>query len=177
VYLAEWRELWFFPRHDGVEGWQGTLPVFFVGLAASTGHFPDRATRHLYKQMRKCGFERAHLTDLVKERATSESAKAILQDDEKMARYREYFLEELRILNPRLIVGMGYEAQCFLDRWLAGDLRLRCMPHYSPRYWNRRKQYRIAKALRERAAECKSLGLLWQRVKRHDARGPKGGSR
>ncbi len=85
VYLRQWREVWFFPPYRGVGGWCGTWPAFFVGLNVSTGHFPDRATKRLYRQLRKHGLGSVHLTDLVKERATSEEAKAIFRDDEKRA--------------------------------------------------------------------------------------------
>jgi hypothetical protein len=47
VYLAEWRDVWFFPAFEGVRGWQGTQDIMFVGLNPSTGRFPDSACRLL----------------------------------------------------------------------------------------------------------------------------------
>jgi len=46
LYLDEWRDVWFFPRFDGVDGWRGTERVMFVGLAPSTGHFPTEVIAH-----------------------------------------------------------------------------------------------------------------------------------
>jgi hypothetical protein len=36
VQLSEWRDAWFFPPRDGVDGWRGTGRVMVVGLNPST---------------------------------------------------------------------------------------------------------------------------------------------
>ncbi len=60
LYLRRWREVWFFPPYDGVEGWCGTKPVFFVGLNPSTSGFPNEADRHFYGLLREHGLGRQY---------------------------------------------------------------------------------------------------------------------
>ena len=135
LYLAQWHEVWFFPAHGGVHGWQGTLDILFVGLNPSTGRFPSVADRLLYRHLARNGFGRAHLTDLIKERAAGPAVSAIERDVERMRRYRHYLLAEIEIVRPRLIVAMGDRAYDILTKcWLLSDARLRQIPHYAARF-------------------------------------------
>jgi hypothetical protein len=133
LYLDQWRDVWFFPPHNGVEGWRGTGPVFFVGLNPSTTEFPNEADRRFYAALAAHGLNDAHLTDILKERASTGRLQHLLQDPGTMERHRRYFLEELRILQPRLIVGVGQQAQQRLEQWLPNGRQPWPMPHYSPR--------------------------------------------
>src|SRR3989442_11748225 len=96
LYLDEWRDVWFFPPFDGVAGWRGTQRVMFVGLAPSTGRFPTEAdrssnpARRLYAQLKRHGFGRAHLTDVIKERAVGRDVEEIERNKARMERYRRY---------------------------------------------------------------------------------------
>ena len=133
LYLSEWREVWFFPRFGGVDGWRGTQDIMFVGLNPSTGRFPSHAGRMLYA-LRRNGFKRAHLTDVIKERATASTVQEIDRDRKRMRKYRRYLLAEIKIVRPRLIVAMGRRAYGILTTWLGSDARVRRIPHYAARF-------------------------------------------
>jgi uracil-DNA glycosylase len=135
LYLAEWCEVWFFPRLAAVQGWQGTLDIMFIGLNPSLGHFPSAGDQLLYRHLARNGFARAHLTDVIKERAAGLAVSRIERDAERMRRYRRYLLAEIAIIRPRLIVAMGDRARDILTKcWLRSDPRLRHLPHYAARF-------------------------------------------
>ena len=143
LYLDEWRDVWFFPPFDGVAGWRGTQRVMFVGLAPSTGYFPTEAdrssnpARRLYAQLKRNGFGRAHLTDVIKERAVGRDVGEIERDKARMERYRRYFRREIEIVQPRLIVAMGHRTDRILRGWrgrLGTEAPVLRIPHYSARF-------------------------------------------
>ena len=154
LYLNEWREVWFFPPFDGVEGGRGTQRIMFVGLNPSTGRFGKDADRRLYAQLRRMGFGRAHLTDVIKERAVGRDVDKIERDATRMERYRQYLREEVDIIRPRLIVAMGHRAYRFVADWLGSEARVRRIPHYAARFpspaTRRRFTAEIAEIRRER---------------------------
>lgn len=138
VYLQEWYEVWFFPPRNGVEGWRGTQRIMFVGLNPSTGRFQSKYDKYFYAQLRQQGFGRAHLTDVIKERAVGDEVKTIRDDAPRMKRYEGYLREELGIIGPRLIVALGHKAHDILTKeWnLKGAVYI---PHYAWRFGKRRQ--------------------------------------
>ena len=143
LYLDEWRDVWFFPPFEGVAGWRGTQRVMFVGLAPSTGRFPTEAdrssnpARRLYAQLKRHGFGRARLTDVIKERAVGRDVEEIERNKARMERYRRYLLKEIEIIQPRLIVAMGHRAYRILSDWrdrLGSEAPVMRIPHYSVRF-------------------------------------------
>lgn len=158
IYLDGWREVWFFPKHNGVEGWQGTRDIMFVGLNPSTGRFPDKATTIFYDQLRHNGFADAHLSDVVKERIENTGTQKFFKDRRRMDRHKKYLREEIDILRPRIIVGMGNEAQGILARWFGSDERLQRIPHYSPRFPTAVKQGSFATRMKAIRDEYKRVG-------------------
>jgi hypothetical protein len=121
LYLNEWRDVWFFPAFEGVQGWQGTQDILFVGLNPSLGHFPDSPCRRFYTHLKRQGFAKAHLTDVIKERAAGRTVDTITQDAERIRRHRRYLLAEIAILRPRLIVAMGSRpTRCSARCWGRG---------------------------------------------------------
>lgn len=134
LYLYEWREVWFFPPFDGVEGWRGTQRIMFVGLNPSTGRFGTDADRLLYARLKRNGFARAHLTDVIKERAIGRDVDKIERDAARMERYRKYLRREVDIIRPRLIVAMGHRAYRFVADWLGSQAPVRRIPHYAARF-------------------------------------------
>jgi uracil-DNA glycosylase len=149
LYLDQWRDVWFFPSLDGVKGWQGTKDIMFVGLNPSTGRFPDRACLLLYGHLKRRGFAGAHLTDVIKERATGPNVSPISRDTTRMERYRRYLLEEIRILRPRLVVAMGRRTLSILTTWRLPATSLRWMPHYAARFPSPTTRRRFGKAMAE----------------------------
>jgi len=98
---------WFFPpdKH-GVKGFFGTSDVMFVCPRPSTGSFNDSASRTFYELIRKYGFSKAHITDIVKCR--SKAGKKTT--GKEVANCFPFLLREKEILQPRIIVAVGDEA-------------------------------------------------------------------
>ena len=126
-------DLFFFPTHEGVNGYWGTDPVWFVGQKPSKGGpgFPDRAVTLLYETLVEYGFENAHITDITKERGyvPSDWKKIRVEEVERM---RPYFRREIELLNPSVLVSMGQYVYNALKYMEATDgARLEYIPHYS----------------------------------------------
>jgi len=158
VLVARWQDVWFFPAHDGVHGWQGTQDIMFVGLNPSTGRFPSRSDGFLYQTLADCGFERAHLTDVIKERAPGAEVGVLRKDSKRMRAYRLYLRAEAKIVEPRLIVAMGKQAKRILDQWFPKDERVRGMPHYAQRIATPRTHRRFRAALKKIQREYVARG-------------------
>ena len=147
--IEKWREVWFFPERDGVKGWQGTQDIMFVGLNPSTGWFPSQADVFFYGELQQDEFGNAHLTDVVKCRATSREAdewcnsKNPKFSQDRLIEHLAYLEEEIQLIAPRLVVPMGGAckalltavAQCLpsLGHLLPTPLVLQegCLPHYA----------------------------------------------
>src|SRR5262249_7839188 len=103
LFLDDWRDVWFFPTSDKIEGWRGprvdgwhgTQDIMFVALNPSTGRFPSAYDKNFYATLRRQRFARAHLSDTIKERAVGGEVKAIREDTRRMERYRRYLLKEI----------------------------------------------------------------------------------
>lgn len=160
LFVEQWADVWFFPsseRHSevapGVRGWSGIQDIFFVGLNPSTGQFPNKADRFLYEALAHSRLQNAHLTDVIKLRATDSQVEHMLNDNQLMNQQREYFFEELAILSPRLVVTMGKRATDAVTQWLPSSAKIRPIPHYSPRIPSDANKEGFRTALRAVAAE------------------------
>lgn len=93
----------FYPSYNGVKGFEGTGDIFFVRQKPARGTFPTRKDEFFYKVLKEKGFANAHITDLIKTRG-----KVIpkVAKDELDLNW-SLFEEEIKRLNPKLIVGMG----------------------------------------------------------------------
>lgn len=131
------REVWFYPRVLGVKGWEGTGRIMFVGLNPSTGRFPSRADNVLYERLGEYGFENAHLSDAIKCRAKSKEVDGWRSQPDHMGFVQTqlgYLREELKILDPALVVPFGpkcYQLLMAMPEML-GRMKV-VLPHYSPR--------------------------------------------
>ena len=168
MYLDRWLDVWFFPRHAGVAGWEGTQGVMFVGLNPSTGAFPNKADDFLYIQLKAHRFAEAHLTDLIKLRATGQKALSWY----KAMRYRRfeddterqlldmqsgYLVEEQAILKARLIVAMGKGRAELLKGLFGPSVRVEEMAHYAPRIRNNEATSQIVSDLGRLREICDHL--------------------
>ncbi|PYR47866.1 MAG: hypothetical protein DMF89_17620 [Acidobacteria bacterium] len=141
------------------------------------GTLPNRSdrssdpARRLYSELKRQGFGRAHLTDVIKERALGRGVEEIERDKGRMERYRRYLQKEIEIIRPHLIVAMGARAYRILTDWLGSDAPVRPIQHYSLRYpstvTRRRFRARLSDIQREYERICG----------RRNAPGPKGGGR
>lgn len=126
-------DLFFFPIHEGVQGYWGTDSVWFVGQKPSKGGpgFPDRAVTLLYETLAEYGLGNAHITDITKERGyvPSDWKKIPVEEVERM---RPYFRREIELLRPSVLVSMGQYVYNALKYMEATDgARLEYIPHYS----------------------------------------------
>ena len=128
--------LWFFSNENKVDGYWGTDAVMFVGIRPSTGKggFARPTFNAFYDLLERHGFAHAHVTDLVKE-----SMEVGYPSDAQVDRNWPYFLEELSIVDPIVVVALG--------RWVFDELHkrwdrlvpLRRVTHYAFRYGSRSK--------------------------------------
>ena len=146
LFVDRWHDVWFFPNKDGVKGWQGTAPILFVGLNPSTGpgHFPSPADQIFYSCLAKNGFCNAHITDIYKIRATGQKLPEIQRNNCLLRLNRNYLLDEVNILQPRLVVALGEASHHMLRKWLSGinKEQLLRVPHYSWAYrWGKKARF------------------------------------
>jgi uracil-DNA glycosylase len=161
VLVVRWRDVWFFPKDGRVHGWQGTQDIMFVGLNPSTGRFPSPADRSFYRALATCGFERAHLTDAIKERATGAALGALRDDPERMRTHRRYLRAEAKIIAPRLIVAVGQRAKRIVDEWLPGDRRvLEAVPHFAQRFASPKTRRRFTAEMKRIRLKYAALGRV-----------------
>ena len=123
------KETWFYPRHKGVKGWLGTQNIFFVGSNPSYNKFPTRHTNLFYNELKKNGFNNAHLTDLIKIRAKNNEADEVIEKYFK--KHIKFFEKEIDILRPKRIIIMGSRAKMVLERFGHKNNRFHFIYHYS----------------------------------------------
>lgn len=131
--IDQWLDVWFFPELDGVKGWRGSAPIMFVGLNPSTGNFPSKADRLFYDSLSQNGLSDAHITDLLKIRLDGESVQETFAIPELVQSHKAWLMEEVRLLEPHIIVALGHKTLKVLTTWLPEDFRSRIVKihHYS----------------------------------------------
>lgn len=123
-------------EHNGIAGFLGTAPIIVTALIPATGHGSNWGPyEFLFDCLREYGLEGAHLTDLFKGRATNEGAPAILHDPEAENLNRDYFLEEVRIVRPVVVVALGGKALDVLRRWGRWSFEVVPAPHPAGFRW------------------------------------------
>lgn len=157
---------WFFPpmRINGVEikGFFGTGKIIFVAKRPSTGKFPDPRVRYFYELLRKHNFANAHLTDLIKCRGLAKKKEEI---NDQFENCKEFLQEEIDILTPCMIVGVGKEAQDRLKKMKQQNeikQHVHLYPihitHYGFRYTKKEELKRqLAKEFRDLAQEYRTF--------------------
>lgn len=124
-------DLFFFPEFQGVKGYWGTDPVWFLGPKPSKGGpgFPSSADELLYETLAEYGFENAHITDLSKERGTVPDGGI---PHEEITRIRPYFRREVEILQPEVILAMSRKMETALKYMAVTDgIEIGYVHHYS----------------------------------------------
>ncbi len=127
----------------------------FVSLRPSTrgGELPSPKLESFYKLLEKEGFENAHMTDLVKCRGPVGNIP-----DYHFQNCIPHLLEEIEILEPKMIVAVGKEAQKKLKE---NEIQCRFIPHYAYRFKKRRISLRKAlKDIKEKLEEMKQFKVL-----------------
>lgn len=131
-------ETWFYPEYNKVKGWLGIQPIMFVGPNPSCNTFPTRYTDFFYEQLEKNGFGNAHLTDLIKIRARNDDADTVI--DKAFNEQIKFFEEEIKIIEPKIIVMMGDRAKRKLEEFNYEDKRIYFIYHYSSIRFPRNKK-------------------------------------
>jgi uracil-DNA glycosylase len=130
--------LWFFEDLAGrVDGYWGTEPVMFVGERPSTGRggLSRQVVGGFYDVLKEYGFARAHLTDLVKE-----AMKVGKPSREQVERNWSYFVEELQIIEPKVIVALGRWVFDTLAQEMNSLVPLVYFTHYAYRFRSKSKR-------------------------------------
>jgi uracil-DNA glycosylase family 4 len=139
---------WLFPTVGKVQGFLGTSPVMFVAERPSTAKgFGGPGKSLLYPLLEETGTANGHLTDVIKTHG-----KAGQPYPEEIAKHRDFFDREIKIVRPRLIVAFGQKVYDLLQFSLAGHgIRIQQVWHYSyAARWRKRAAFKsqLRKALR-----------------------------
>jgi uracil-DNA glycosylase len=116
-------DLWFWPEQEGVMGFLGTARVIVTGSNPSMGrHKTAKTGKHktdnfFYRCLREEGMENAHLTDLVKIRATRTDVPLLFFNPDILQRHRDYFALEARIMQPAVVIALGDYVLDVLRGW------------------------------------------------------------
>jgi hypothetical protein len=131
--VKQWRDVWFFPERDEVKGWYGAAPIMFAGLNPSMGTFSSKADRFLlYKYISQNGLSDAHITDLLKIRLKGKLVQEGFDDTELVQLHKAWLMEEVRLLDPNLIVALSRTTFKYLKAWLPNNnSRIEWIHHYA----------------------------------------------
>lgn len=131
-FVGAWREVWFFPKYKEVNGYMGTGDIFFVGLNPSSGRFPSKQDDMFYDELKNNNLNNAHITDLIKLRATDKNLQEIIDDIPIFNDQIETLRREIDILNPKLIVALGRKCEKHLkDKFKhLPDSQIKYLRHY-----------------------------------------------
>ncbi|MDQ7842173.1 MAG: hypothetical protein QN141_08445 [Armatimonadota bacterium] len=115
-------DVWFWPERDGVKGFLGAAPIIVAGLNPSKGRGrPRRGLKEtdefFYRCLREEGLVDAHITDVVKIRATKKDAPLLFYNPTILKLHRDYFIREVKIVQPAVVVVVGIDAWNVLRGW------------------------------------------------------------
>ena len=154
IYKKRWEEVWFFPEFKkvkGVKGFLGTARIIFVAINPNFGAYPSKEDLFYYKNLKRQGFANAHLTDLFKIKRKNESAQGLLKDKTLLQEAKKYLAQELKIVRPKLVVGVGKSYKKVYGA-VFNELKIpkyEIIPHYAPQFNNQTKKKNFRKALRK----------------------------
>jgi hypothetical protein len=122
---------WYFPSCNGVSGFFGEKNYIFVCSQPHEGEFDPltlRFDRRLYDNMKKYGFGKAHLTDMVKCRG--EKYKELSYSE--VSNCLKWLYEEVDIVKPKAFIAMGSKSYAELTK--NGFKPVLMLNHYSNHY-------------------------------------------
>lgn len=143
-FTSKWKdvgskEAWFFPEYNEVKGYLGTDKILFIALNASFGRFPSDGDKLLYRNLKKYGFQNAHLTDIIKLRLTRKQYDGIKKTNKKLYlkildEHINWLKKELYIIDKNLnvkIIAIGKESYKILKKYFEEKVLEKRLPHYS----------------------------------------------
>lgn len=134
---ASKQNVWFYPKYDGIKAFYGTKDIILLGLNPSSGKFPSKRDKYFYSLLKEKEFDNIHLTDLIKIRAKNKDVTALLSDKVLIKKQIDFFLNELLIIRPKIIITIGNQCYNLLKQYIP-DISLKSkifkIKHYSFRY-------------------------------------------
>lgn len=128
--IKGWKDVWFYPKHEGVMGYLGTQDIAFVGSNPGCSCFPTPYDKVFYKVLKDMGFKNAHLTDVLKIRAKGEDVDKYFKDRALLDKNLEYLSREFEIIQPKLVVAVGGRAEEILRKKFP-RMEIHRIMHYS----------------------------------------------
>jgi len=167
--FLEGKEAWFFPKYKGVNGYLGTGKVMFVGKNPSLGHFPSRGDKFLYENLKRLGFQNAHITDVIKQRLNNEDAVELKRKRRLLSENLEWLRMEIEILGKVKIVAIGKDTRELLKGSFPNEVCRTCLPHYAwvEKYSERERKKKRAKFRNE----LKRIKKEVNKISRHEGDG------
>lgn len=139
---------WHFPTCEGVSGFFGDEECVFVCSQPHEGDFDPSAIRldkRFYENIRKYGFGRAHLTDVVKCRGEKYKELELWQ----VRNCNVWLKEEIQIVKPKAIVAVGRKSFEELEK-MNLFIPILKINHYSDYFISDEVYEKQFKALRDR---------------------------
>ncbi len=131
-YIDQWKEVWFFPEHKQIKGFLGMQDIIFLGLNPSYGHFPSKYDNFFYKELGKNDFENAHITDLIKIKATNKKINELIENKKTLNEQMEFLIREINIIKPKIIVTLGGKCDdIFREKFKNSNIKIIKIRHYS----------------------------------------------
>ena len=130
-YINEWKEVWFFPSYNQVKGFLGTQDIIFLGLNPSQGHFPSKYDKFFYEELGKNNFENAHITDLIKIKASNKKINELLENKKILKEQLEFLIKEIKIIRPRIVATLGGKCDEIFRKNFLDGLNIIKIRHYS----------------------------------------------
>ena len=163
VYKTRWEEVWFFPKYKNIKGvekvmgYLGTDPIVFLSINPSYGSYPSPADIFYYKNLQQQGLAKAHLTDLFKVKIKNHELDKMRANKTELARAIKLLGEELEIIKPKLIIGVGKSYKKLYESAIGDKYPLVFIPHYAPQFNNDKKRKQFGSALRAVKVEYEKL--------------------
>ena len=158
--IKSWMDVWFYPRYKGVMGYLGTQDIMFVGLNPSYSCFPTQHDEFFYNELKRVGFQNAHLTDIIKIRSRCKEVKKYLRDYAIFRKNLEFLLREFNIVQPKIIVAVGSKSGNLLKKNFPEKReKTYHIPHYSVR-----KTHNFEKRIQEFKKELNKVKVFYSKL-------------
>lgn len=131
-YMGQWKEVLFFPEHKQIKGFLGVQDIIFLGLNPSYSRFPSKYDEFFYEELGKNDFENAHITDLIKIKATNKKINELIENKKTLNEQMEFLIREINIIKPKIIVTLGGKCDdIFRENFKNSNIKIIKIRHYS----------------------------------------------
>lgn len=143
----EKENVWFFSqdkegnqdKNAEINGYWGTEKIIFLAKnpSRSKKESNTKKVKNFFDdKLIKFGFEKAHITDLIKRKLKQrEEVKEFCKEEEKVIEQIEYLRREIKIISPKIIVLVGKWVEKYEKEIKGGkDIKTFQLPHYEYRF-------------------------------------------